>query len=255
MTTVNQVNLPTPSGPAYGESLRVGLIALSTDIAIERDFHRMASDDDVSVFTTRMKLREPNSEETFLELEHDLPNISGLILATSRVDVMVFGCTAASMLIGTEGIAAAVQRGRPGMPVTNPAIASVSAFHAAQIRTVAMLTPYTSSVTSAAVEFLQSNGLQVNCASCLGIDLDDTHARISEDVLYDNAMKLDWQSADAIFLSCTATRALNVIERIENATGKLVVTSNQAALWHALRLGQSKKRIRGYGRLFEIDAA
>ncbi|MNV37769.1 Arylmalonate decarboxylase [compost metagenome] len=57
---------------------------------------------------------------------------------------------------------------------------------------------------------------------------------------------------DAIFLSCTAIRSLNVIERLERATGKVVITSNQATYWHALRLGKASPSVKGFGRLFEF---
>ncbi|MFL9945823.1 aspartate/glutamate racemase family protein [Paraburkholderia agricolaris] len=255
MTTIQPIPLPTPTGPAYGEALRIGLIALSTDVAIERDFHRMAPGDDVAVFTTRMKLRTPNSEETFRELEHDLPNLAELILPTSRVDVVVFGCTAASMLIGTDAIERAVQRGRAGIPVTNPAIASISALRAIGARKIAMLTPYTPSVTDSATAFIGSHGFDIVSAACLGFDLDDTHARIGEAELYESALALDWKAADAIFISCTAIRSLNIIERLEQATGKIVVTSNQAAFWHATRMGGASADVRGFGRLFEYELA
>ncbi|MDH4566889.1 Asp/Glu racemase [Pseudomonas sp. BN414] len=249
---INKIEIPAPDGPAYGERLRVGLIALSADVAIERDFHRMASTDDVAVFTTRIRLREPNSEETFRELERDLPNIARLILPRSRLDVAVFGCTAASMLIGTREVEAAVQLGREGIPVTNPAIAVVEALRAIGAKRIAMLTPYTVSVTESAVEFIESNGFEVHSAACLGVDVDDTHARISEEVLLQQALALDWQDVDAIFLSCTAIRSLNVIDRLEQETGKFVISSNQAAFWHALRLGKVAASIKGFGRLFDF---
>lgn len=248
---INEIRIPTPAGPAYGEQLRVGLIALSADVAIERDFHRMANTDEVAVFTTRIRLREPNTEETFRELERELPNIAQLILPRSRLDVAVFGCTAASMLIGTPEVEAAVQLGREGIAVTNPAIAVVEALRAVGAKRVAMLTPYTLSVTEAAVAFFESNGLEPSSVACLGVDLDDNHARISEELLLQQALALDWQSADAIFLSCTAIRSLNVIERLERETGKFVISSNQATFWHALRLGKAAAPVKGFGRLFE----
>lgn len=249
---INNVQIPKPTGPAYGEQLRIGLIALSADIAIERDFHRMAATDDVAVFTTRMRLREPNSEETFLELERDLPNLARMILPNSRLDVVVFGCTAASMLIGPEQVAAGVRLGRAGVQVTNPATAVAEALRATGARRIAMLTPYTPSVTHSAVQFMTAQGFTVHAAAGLGIDLDDSHARIREETLYQQALELDWKGADAIFISCTAIRSLNVIARIEEATGKPVITSNQASYWHALRLTKATTSVVGYGRLFDL---
>jgi maleate cis-trans isomerase len=246
---IKAIALPQPIGPAYGEQLRIGLIALSTDLAVERDFARLADGDATAVFTTRLRLRTPNSEATFLELEKELPSVASLLIPTSRLDVVVFGCTAASMLIGPERITAAVQAGRPGVQVTNPASAVLAAFRALSIGRIAVLTPYTPSVTEVAVDFLTANGLRVTDAAGLGLDLDDHHARIDENTLIQSALSLQRAGTDALFLSCTATRALNVIDRLEGLTGLPVVTSNQATFWHALRLGGSKLTVAGFGRL------
>ena len=54
---------------------------------------------------------------------------------------------------------------------------------------------------------------------------------------------------EAVFISCTNFRAIEMIERLELETGKPVVTSNQAAVWHALRRLGIKDKIPGYGRL------
>ena len=41
---------------------------------------------------------------------------------------------------------------------------------------------------------------------------------------------------DAVFLSCTNLRTLNVIPEIEARIGKPVLSSNQVLAWHLLRL-------------------
>jgi len=54
--------------------------------------------------------------------------------------------------------------------------------------------------------------------------------------------------ADAYFISCANIQSMDVIDELETKLGKPVVTSNQAALWAALRaLGISAP---GPGMLF-----
>ena len=48
---------------------------------------------------------------------------------------------------------------------------------------------------------------------------------------------------------CTAIRAVEAIEPIENDIDKPVVTSNQAMVWHTLRKLNVEERPQGYGRL------
>ena len=64
------------------------------------------------------------------------------------------------------------------------------------------------------------------------------------------AASVDRSDAEAIFVSCGALRTMDVISEIEAATGKPCVSSNQAMLWHCLRLAGIDDRIAGLGQLF-----
>jgi maleate isomerase len=64
--------------------------------------------------------------------------------------------------------------------------------------------------------------------------------------------KVNNSEVEGVFISCTALRAAGTIEPIEEKIGKPVITSNQALLWDALRLGGYNKVIPGYGELMEI---
>lgn len=58
-----------------------------------------------------------------------------------------------------------------------------------------------------------------------------------------------WNS-DAVFISCSNFRTLDIIEAVEEASGTPVVTSNQAAMWGTLRTIGDNRAIAGAGRLF-----
>ena len=58
--------------------------------------------------------------------------------------------------------------------------------------------------------------------------------------------------AEGLFVSCTALRAAEVAERIEEAIGRPVVTSNQASVWRCLRLLGLTRPLPGYGRLLRL---
>ena len=112
-----------------------------------------------------------------------------------------------------------------------------------------MLTPYTESVTVKVAKFLESNHFQLTDVLCLNLDSDDQIGRISEQQLRQFVLQLDYQGADAIFVSCTAARSINVIEALEQETGRPVITSNQATFWHALQLGSVVAPRPGFGSL------
>ena len=64
------------------------------------------------------------------------------------------------------------------------------------------------------------------------------------------ALEIDQPDADAIFLSCGGIRALEVVEEIEQATGKPVITSNQAQMWSCLRRAGITDELKGFGKTF-----
>ncbi|EUC20808.1 Asp/Glu/hydantoin racemase [Burkholderia sp. BT03] len=276
----------------YGAKARIGLLVLSTDPVIERDFHTLVPSDDIGVFTTRIYLETPNSDRTLMALQDEIEAAVKLIIPDTRLDSVVFGCTAASTLIGPERIEERVQRGRPGLACTNPATATVAALRRLGARKIALVTPYTKPVsythvqrgrpglactnpatatvaalrrlgarkialvtpytkqmTGNVTKFLTEAGLQLTSARAVGCDTDDAIGSVPASVYMDAVRQSDLAGADAIFISCTVTKALNEIEKIEAETGLPVVVSNQAAFWHALTFAGWKSPIPGYGRL------
>ena len=66
------------------------------------------------------------------------------------------------------------------------------------------------------------------------------------------AIKADVPESEAVFVSCTALRTSAIIEELEQALGKPVVTSNQALVWHSLRLSGYDDAVEGYGQLLHL---
>ena len=233
----------------YGAKARIGLISLSTDIAIERDFARMVPDDRLGLYTTRIRLDWPNTDETFLALADRIPDAASVLVPNIRLDAVVFGCTSASTLIGTERVESLVQSRRPGVKVTNPARAAVEALSALSAKRIVLVTPYTLQMTGNVVRFFEKNGIELVSATCTGFDTDENIGRVPAEAFIDATMSAERKGADAVFVSCTATKALNIIDELEKRVGLPVVTSNQAAFWHAARLAGWAEPIAGYGAL------
>ena len=58
---------------------------------------------------------------------------------------------------------------------------------------------------------------------------------------------------EALFISCSNFRTLDIIPALEAETGVPVITSNQAALWGTLRSLRDRRVVPGAGRLFQIS--
>jgi maleate cis-trans isomerase len=59
----------------------------------------------------------------------------------------------------------------------------------------------------------------------------------------------DCEAAEAVFVSCTDLRALEVVDALETRLRKPVLTSNQVTLWALLRTLGREPDIAGFGRL------
>jgi hypothetical protein len=70
------------------------------------------------------------------------------------------------------------------------------------------------------------------------------HAGITQ-----GALEADRDDAAALFISCTAIRAVDVIEKIEQKPGKPVITAVQAMFWQSLRVAGYAEKVSGYGQL------
>jgi maleate cis-trans isomerase len=75
--------------------------------------------------------------------------------------------------------------------------------------------------------------------------------RLSPEIAYEMGLKVNGRENEAIFLSCTNFRTIEIIEKLEQETGKLVISSNQTTMWYALRKLGIKDSIKGFGLLLE----
>jgi len=66
----------------------------------------------------------------------------------------------------------------------------------------------------------------------IGRELDNYgQSELKPDEVFDLAMQANQPEVEVIVLSCTDMRSVEVIDRLEAATGKPVVTSNQAVIY------------------------
>lgn len=75
--------------------------------------------------------------------------------------------------------------------------------------------------------------------------------RLYPEAAYEMGLKVNGIENEVIFISCTNFRAIEIIRKLEEETGKPVISSNQATLWYALRKLGLNDSIKGLGRLFE----
>ena len=230
---------------------RLGLVALATDEATERDFQRMIPAE-AAYYTARILNVNPVTIENLRKLGPQLAEAAARILPGARIDAIAYSCTSGTVALGYDAVAAQINAGRPGVPVTTPITAGIAGLKRVGAKRITLFTPYIDSVNQAMRGFLEDHGIEVlNIASfCLDSDLD--MARLPPDAIRAAAIEAHHPDADAVFISCTAIRAVEVIEEIEEALGKPVVSAIQSLFWETLRLSGYETPIAGFGRLMRL---
>lgn len=233
-------------------AFRVGLIALATDLTSERDFARICAPRDIAVYVNRIAYANPTTRENLLRMQPGLTEAATILLPGEPLDALAYACTAASVLIGDDAVAAAIRAGKPDVPCITPIGAALEALRRLAARRIALLAPYTAEVTAAVRGFFAAQGVEVLATTCFGLEDDRRMARISPRALVAAAGEACDPEAEALFISCTALRACEVAEEIEARIGRPVVTANQAMIWGTLRAAGYHEPVAGYGRLFRL---
>jgi maleate isomerase len=231
---------------------RVGLIILATDHTTEVDFQRMVASERIGVYVTRIPYANPVTPENLRAMQPSLTAGAALILPDEALDVVMYSCTSASVVIGDAEVKAAVKAAKPTAAVLTPTAAAVSGLKALGARRISVLTPYTLETSRPMADYFLALGFDIARFTCLGLTDDREMARIPLAEIVAFAKEAMAPDSDALFISCTAVRAAAVAAEIEAAIGKPVVTSNLATAWACLRLCGDDAARPEFGRLMTL---
>ena len=222
---------------------RFGLVALATDMTIEGDAARLMPWG-TQLHVTRIAFDNPTTEENLRNTGPRLRAATDLLVPGVDLAAIGFGCTSASAVLG-PGIGELVGN---RAPLVTPTSAALRGFAALGITRLALMTPYLAATTDLVGDYFQSHGIDVVRRSSMNYADDRDMAVLDADTIMQMAVNSDHPDAQALFMSCTALPAIGLIERIEGALGKPVITSNQALFW--AMLDQTQIPAAGPGALF-----
>jgi len=240
-------------GPAGAGA--IGLVALATDHVCELDLRRIIPQDLLPLYVSRIAFAPEITIETLGAVRDGITEAAELILAGGRLDVLAYGCTSGTMVIGEDEVFARLRAARPGVACTTPPTAALAALRALGLRRIAVLTPYGEAVNRRVQSYFTERGLEIASFGAFNKETDAEIAAIAPASIVAAAQALDAPDVDGIFLSCTGMRGLAAVEPLEASLGKPVVTSNQAMAWHALRLAGHAGAVAGFGRLLRVEGA
>ena len=228
---------------------KVGLLALSTDLTIEKDFNSICHKLPVDIFVNRIHNENPLTKENLSKMYDQIVPVTEKILPGEKINTMAYGCTSGTIAIGEDRVKEKIQLAKPDCYVTTPITSAIKAFKKMNVKKIAVFTPYPESVNKTIFEYFKKKNIEVLSFSTFNLELDVDFANIDPKYLSETLAKLDINDADALFISCTALPALEIIDEVEKKINKLVFSSNQTLIWDTLRSVGYKSSIEGYGKL------
>ncbi len=231
---------------------KLGFILMSTDLAGEADFYDMAPKG-VGIHITRLKTEDYTTNETLSRHIEHMAEAASRIQPDTKPDVVSYSCTSGSIVIGEERIFDEIRKGAPWAQPMCLVTGVVDALRELGVRKLVVGTPYLDEINTAEAEFLLNKGFDVLDIQGLNLTTGIEFGSVTPDYWKKFALEIDRPDAEAIFLSCGGIRALEVVEEIEQAAGKPVITSNQAQFWSCLRRAGIHDRLEGFGEIFSRE--
>ncbi len=230
----------------YSWRARIGMIIPSTNAVAEPQVNMMAPEG--VVFHTQRVAFQGTTEENVKKFVAGAGEAAKL-LADADVDLVVLACTAASMFRpGIDAEEVELMQEASGKPCTTVSRAVVDAMRTLGVRKVVMTSPYMTNEREG--RFLAHH--QISVLGDVGLKLTNAEfPKVEPATWYRQVKSQATPDADCYFMSCTATRTAEVIEPLENDLERPVVTSNQAMVWHCMKMLGVRAPVEGYGRLFD----
>jgi maleate isomerase len=238
------------------KKIRVGMIVPSLNTIAEDDF-RAFCPPEVAYHVHRIRLRKENGRVTmqaltraYLEATEEATYLKDL-----SPNAIAFNCTGASVAYGATGdVALASQMSEQlGLPCTNTMVAIKEALRAVKADKVLHVCPFTDEFSRIERDSLIASGVDV--ARTISLDFTDAKvaAQMEPKQMIDFVLSKIDDTTRSVLLSCANVRAIDAVEELEASLGLPVVTSNQAMLWHLLRIAGWNGSVAGAGQLFRVD--
>lgn len=235
---------------------RIGVLVPFTNTNLEPDLALMKPDG-VSLHIARLggyDEHEVPDENQMMglgesDIEEPLRLLSGV-----KPDVVIYGCTSATLTHGPEfdrALALKIHDSISANTVT-AAGALVNALAHLDAKSIGYCSPYVTAINDLAVDFLShSNVLTVKRSEVRERLGNDGQGALLPDQILELSRAADHPDAEAIVLSCTDMRSVEIVQKLEDEIGKPVITSNQAMMFQTMQLLGFDDPISGFGRLLE----
>ena len=213
---------------------KIGLVALSTDFSIEKDFNSVLLNLPIDLFVNRLPFFNPLTNENLIKMTEKLTEVTKNILPDQTLDVVAYGCTSGTIAAGIDNIINKIQLAKPNCKVTTPITSAVNALKHLSLKKISIFTPYPQTINEKVINYFIKEGFDVRSFASFNLDSDLDIGKIDPNYLFEVLSKMDTGDSEALFISCTALPALEIIQELENKIKKTVLSSNQTLIWDSI---------------------
>jgi maleate cis-trans isomerase len=234
--------------PSRQDRLRIGLLLPSSNTTQEPEFIRILPDR-VTLHVTRLPLRSVDPSSTARIVE-DIETESQK-LADADVDAIVLAATAPSSRNGLGYDQELIKRieSASGRKATTASTALIQALTVFDIKRLVIGAPWSDATNVTTAAFIEASGFSVLTHHGLGHTSNLEIGLLDEQTAYDMGVAVNQPDAQAVMLACGNWQTMGILDRLESAIGKPVLTTNQVSLWAVLRLAGHQAPVPGLGRL------
>ncbi|MFM0742110.1 Asp/Glu racemase [Paraburkholderia xenovorans] len=241
--------------------LRVGQIVPSSNTTMETEVPAMFRmreyefPERFSFHSSRMRMKKVVKEE--LEAMDRDSDRCAIELSDARVDVLGYACLVAIMSMGKgyhrtaeARLTGQTERNGAPAPVVTSAGALVDGLHAMGAKRVSVVCPYMKPLTKLVVEYIESEGIEVQ--DYIALEIPDNLEVAAQDParLTEIYKRLNTANTDALVLSaCVQMQSLPSIQKVENEAGIPTISAAVATTWQLLRRLNLTSRVEGCGAL------
>jgi maleate isomerase len=236
-------------------TIRLGVLTPSSNTALEPlTCEIVRSLPGVSVHYSRFKVTEIGLGAGALGQFDEGPVMAAAqLLADAKVDVIGWSGTSAGWLgfDRDERLCERI-RSQAGVPATTAVLALNELLRIRQVRTLALVTPYTQDVQQRIVENYRAIGVTVVAERHLGIRDNHSFAAVEPQRLRELIDEVAAQRPGAITTFCTNLRAAPLAAGVEADTRIPLLDTVSTTVWGMARMaGRSPAGISGWGELFQ----
>ena len=245
-------HLPFTTDAGIASRARIGLIVLATDFTIEHEYRAVLTQlPGVALYQSRIMNSPQITPETLAAMKAGIADAAAVILPGNPLDVIAYGCTSASMVLGEQTVFDRIHAARPDVKATTPITAAFAAFEAFGARRIGVLTPYRADVNAIVRSYIEAKGYEVPVFGSYN-EPDDSIVASIDAVSIESGIEAITRrhKVDVVFVSCTSVRLMASAARIEQQLGVPVTSSNHAMAWHCLRLAGVNDKLPQFGRLY-----